>query len=109
MTLRSMYFILAIAGAIIPYGFFISFGIDYGLDPGVFLTAPFANAAAGGFTADLLMSSIVFWLYVFSRVGDNGPAPWLFIALNLCVGLSCALPAYFWACSSKAEGFRGID
>lgn len=77
MTLRSMYFILAIAGAIIPYGFFISFGIDYGLDPGVFLTAPFANAAAGGFTADLLMSSIVFWLYVFSRVGDNGPAPCL--------------------------------
>lgn len=102
MTLKNTYMLLAIIGAILPYWFFINFGVTEGLDLLVFILALFANGAVAGFTTDLLISSFVFWLYVFSRRPD-GPNPALFIVLNLFVGLSCALPAYLWAAIQKQE------
>ena len=102
MSLRTIYLLLAVAGAVVPYGFFIAFILAQGIDLQAFLAALFANGAVGGFTADLLMSSVVFWLYMFSR-RENGPEPWLFIVLNLTIGLSCALPAYLWANSGSGQ------
>ncbi|MFT7471061.1 MAG: hypothetical protein ACI8XU_000956 [Kiritimatiellia bacterium] len=96
MNLKTVYLILAILGAVIPIAFFANFAAENGLDLFAFVAALFVNGAAGGFTADLLISSFVFWVYMFSNQGD-GPKPWAFIALNLCIGLSCALPAYLWA------------
>lgn len=94
--MKNLYLALAIVGAILPYIFFIQFFGEAGIDLPGFIQALFANGAAGGFTADLLVSSFVFWLFMFSRQQD-GPKPWAFIALNLTIGLSCALPAYLWA------------
>lgn len=93
--MRTLYLLLAIIGALVPYGFFFGFFVAQGVDLFSFVGALFANGASGGFTADLLISSLVFWLYMFSR--PEGPKPWLFIALNLSIGLSCALPAYLYA------------
>ncbi len=94
--MKNLYLILAILGAVVPYVFFINFFGSEGLDLIGFIAALFVNGAAGGFTADLLISSFVFWLFMFSRQNE-GPKPWVFIALNLTIGLSCALPAYLWA------------
>ncbi len=102
MNLNTSYLLLAILGAIIPLAFFVSFGAEQGVDLVAFIQALFVNGAAGGFTADLLISSFVFWLYMFSNQA-NGPKPWVFIALNLCIGLSCALPAYLWV-KTRAVG-----
>ena len=33
----------------------------------------------------------------------EGPAPWLFVVLNLTIGLSCALPAYLYASIRASE------
>lgn len=100
MTLRNTYLILAIVGAIAPYIFFIDFGLTQGLDLSGFLTALFANGASGGFTVDLLISSLVFWVFMASR--EDGPKPHYFILLNLTIGLSCALPAYLWVVSGRS-------
>lgn len=100
--MKNLYLLLAIAGAIVPYLFFIQFFAAQGLNLFAFVAALFANGAAGGFTADLLISSLVFWLFMFGRQ-DRGPRPWLFIALNLTIGLSCALPAYLWASTRDGE------
>ena len=100
MTLRSVYLVLAIVGALLPYLFFFDFFAEFGISLPDFVALLFANGAAGGFTADLLISSAVFWLFMFAqrakRPGE-APAPWLFILLNLTIGLSCALPAYLYA------------
>ena len=63
MTLRSAYLLLAIVGAVLPYAFFVGFFAEYGVSIPSFLASLFANGAAGGFTADLLISSFVFWLF----------------------------------------------
>ena len=62
--------------------------------------AGFVNGVAGGFTADVLISSAVFWIYLFSR---NTSQIWMYIALNLLIGLSCALPLYLWRQAVLAE------
>ncbi len=94
--MKNLYLLLAALGAVVPYIFFLNFFTSEGVDLMLFIGGLFVNGAAGGFTADLLISSFVFWLFMFSR-WDSGPKPWIFIALNLTIGLSCALPAYLWA------------
>lgn len=93
--MKSVYLALAILGAVVPYVFFGQFFAQGGglVD---FVAALFANPAAGGFTADLLISSLVFWLLMFTRRGKGGPPAWPFILINLTIGLSCALPGYLW-------------
>lgn len=95
--MKRAYLVLAIVGAIVPYTFFIQFFSAEGINLSGFMSGLFINGAAGGFTVDLLITSLVFWLWMFQqRRQANGPNPALFIVLNLLIGLSCALPAYLY-------------
>ena len=97
MNYKTLYLILALIGATIPYVFFIGFIQENGLDMMAFLEAAFANGAAGGLTSDLLISSLAFWAVLIKLWrNDKGPAPWIFIIVNLIVGLSFALPLYLF-------------
>lgn len=100
MNLRNAYLLLAIVGAVLPLYFFMGFAAAEGINLVSFVSALFVNGASSGFTADLLISSFVFWIYMFVQ-REGAPAPWLFIGLNLCIGLSCALPAYLWASTKR--------
>ena len=98
MKIKSVYLLLAVLGAVVPYAFFIQHFEAYGFDISDFIAALFVNGPAGGFTTDLLISSFVFWIAMFHRRRHGkGPNPPLFIVLNLTIGLSCALPAYLYA------------
>jgi TRAP-type uncharacterized transport system fused permease subunit len=107
--MKAVYLVLAIAGALIPYVFFTQHIAAEGTSlPGTslpnFVSALFANPAAGGFTADLLITSFVFWIAMFQRRGQpDAPSPWLFVVLNLAIGLSCAFPAYLYARERRLE------
>lgn len=100
--MRRFYLILAILGAVLPYAFFVQHISSEGGSLVRFVAAVFANPAAGGFTADLLFSSVVFWIFMFhqGKHADN-PRPLIFIVLNLLIGLSCAFPAYLYARERK--------
>jgi hypothetical protein len=95
--MKKLYLIAAVVGAIVPYIFFFNFIQLNGVDIPGFVSALFVNGAAGGFSADLLVSSFVFWIFMFQQQQKIGPKPWVFIILNLLIGLSCALPAYLCA------------
>jgi len=96
--MKKLYLLLIVIGAIVPYFFFFQFIQAEGINISAFVSALFVNGAAGGFTADVLLSSFIFWLFMFKQVKEsNGPKPYLFIILNLAIGLSCALPAYLYA------------
>ena len=103
--MKTIYLLLAIVGAVVPYVFFFDFIGEAGFGLISFIAALFVNGASGGFTADLLITSLVFWLFMFQQKGrGHGPAPALFIALNLLIGLSCALPAYLYAREKTGPG-----
>ena len=99
--MKQLYLIWAIVGAVIPVMFFS--GVFHTEMAGVstFIPALFSNSAAGGFSADLLITSGVFWTYMIAA--SDGPRPWPFILLNLCIGLSCALPAYLYRVEATRE------
>lgn len=100
--MKRLYLFLSIAGAILPYIFFTQYIISEGLNLPGFVSALFANPPASGFTSDLLLTSLVFWIMMFrEKRQGNGPSPLIFITLNLLIGLSCALPAYLYVRSPK--------
>jgi len=102
--MKILYLVLAIVGGIVPYIFFVQHFGQFGIDLVQFIQALFVNGAAGGFTADLLISSLVFWIAMFSRhVAGNGPNPWLYVVINMTIGLSCALPAYLYANEKRKD------
>ncbi|MBE0368410.1 MULTISPECIES: DUF2834 domain-containing protein [Pseudoalteromonas] len=96
--MKNLYLILAILGGIIPYLFFFQFIQLEGVNIPLFIESLFVNGAAAGFSVDLLISSFVFWFFMFqeSKVSSN-PKPYLYVIINLTIGLSCALPAYLYA------------
>lgn len=103
--MKNLFLFLALLGAIVPYLFFFQFIQLEGLNLPLFIESLFVNGAAGGFSADLLFTSFVFWLFMFAEWKKSDmPKPYLFIVLNLTIGLSCALPAYFYAKENAKNG-----
>lgn len=97
MRRSTVYLVLAVAGALVPWLFFAGFFAREGL-AGDFVGALFVNGAAGGITADLVISSGVFWVFCFHEGRRRGVGRlWLYVLVNLVVGLSCALPLFLWA------------
>ena len=96
--MKKLYLLLAIIGAFAPDYFFFQFIQAEGVNLKAFISALFVNGAASSFTLDLLLSSLIFWLFMFHQFKEsNGPKPFLFIFLNLAIGLCCAMPAYLYA------------
>lgn len=91
--MKNVYLLLAIIGTVVPYFFFFDFFANHGLNLPAFVSSLFVNGAAGGFSADLLITSAAFWVYLLQR----GVARWwLYVLANLTIGLSCALPLYLY-------------
>ncbi len=99
--MKNVYLLLAVLGAVVPYIFFLEHFAAAG--PGIrdFLAAVFANPAASGFAADVLISSVVLWVFLYAS--GHGRRAWLIVPLNLLIGLSCALPAYLYLRARAAE------
>lgn len=91
--MKNLYLALAVIGTVVPYLFFTPFVLEEGFDLGVFVSGLFVNGAAGGFTADLLITSLTFWIFLWK---SRTPHLWAYVLANLTIGLSCALPAYLY-------------
>ncbi len=92
-----LYLIAAILGTVLPLSQFIPFLIAHGLDIPLFIEQLFQNHVSGFFGMDVIVSSLVLWLFVFSegrRRGMNNL--WLYVVCNLAVGVSLALPLFLF-------------
>ena len=99
--MKFLYLLLAVAGTVLPYAFFLQHFAAEGLSPGAFVSGLFANGVASGAAADLVLSSVVFWVWLFAS-GDGRRAGFL-IPANLLVGLSLALPLWLYLRARDAE------
>ncbi|EFO29048.1 conserved hypothetical protein [Roseibium sp. TrichSKD4] len=97
MRLSTFYLCMAVVGTVVPWVFFASFFASKGLDIPLFILSLFGNAASGGFSADVLISILVFWIWSFVDARQLGISQWWLVLPAGCfVGLSCALPLYLY-------------
>jgi hypothetical protein len=109
MLRSTVYFALAVVGAVAPYLFFVQFFGTEGI-AGNFVGALFVNGASGGFATDLLISSAVFWIFLFHEARRIGlRSPWIYVLINLLIGLSCALPLFLWARERALDRDRVVN
>lgn len=95
--MRSFYLLMAVIGTIVPWIFFAGFFSANGLDVPGFLGGLFVNGAAGGISADVILSSAVFWAWSRGDALKKGVGNWwILIPATVLVGLSLALPLYLW-------------
>lgn len=89
------YIILSLLGLILPYSQFLSFMANNGLNLALFFEQLFANKISGFFAFDIFVSSVVFWVFVFTE-GKRLQMKllWIYVVLNLTIGLSFALPLF---------------
>ena len=93
---RRLFALGAVAGTVVPWIFFAVHIDRDGAGLGTFVEAVFANPAASGFTADLLITSVVFWIWSYRDQARHGMSGrwWWIVPANLFVGLSLAFPLY---------------
>lgn len=102
--MKWLYLIAAILGTVLPLSQFIPFLMAYGFDLPLFFRQLFQNHVSSFFGMDVIVSSFVLWLFVFSegrrlRMSNL----WLYIVCNLAVGVSLALPLFLFFRERKLE------
>ena len=95
--MQTLYLLAAILGAALPLSQLIPFLKTHGLNLTLFFTLLFSNNVSGFFGMDVVVSSLVLWIFVFSEGRRLGMRHlWLYVVCNLVVGVSLALPLFLW-------------
>ncbi len=104
MSRKNLYLVLSLMGLFLPYWFFFNFLNSNGLNVALLIQQLFANNISTFFAVDLIISIIVFWIYMAGEATrlqmKNG---WLYILASLTVGLSFALPLFLYFREKKLE------
>ena len=104
MTQKNIFLILAVAGFIAPYYFFLQLPGANGFNLPTLIQPLFANNLVRGVAMDLTVSVIVFWVYVFAEANKlQMKNAWLYLLATLLVGLSFALPLFLYFRERKLE------
>ena len=92
-----LYLVGAILGAALPLSQLIPFLAAYGFDVPELFRQLFQNHSSAFFGLDVIVSSVVLWLFVFSE-GQRLRMKnlWLYVACNLAVGVSLALTLFLF-------------
>jgi uncharacterized protein DUF2834 len=106
--MKIFYLLAAILGAVLPLSQLIPFLKTHGLNLKLFFTYLFSNSVSGFFGMDVIVSSVVLWIFVFSEGGRLGMRRlWVYVVANLAVGVSLALPLFLLFRERALESKRG--
>ncbi|BDD81331.1 hypothetical protein TPB0596_10940 [Tsukamurella pulmonis] len=95
--MRWFYLVMMVIGTAVPWIFFGGFFAAEGLDLPLFVTSLFPNGAAAGFTADVLISIVVFLAWSATDARRLGVRRWWLVLPATClVGLSLSFPLYLY-------------
>jgi len=104
MKLKTLYLLLCVVGTVLPYSQLIPFLNANGLNIPLLVDQMFANRVAGFFALDVIVSSIVLWVLVFTDGRRNGMKHlWAPIVANLAVGVSLGLPLFLYMRETQLE------
>lgn len=94
---RWLFLTLAVIGSVLPLIYFFRFVSIEGINFPLFLEQLFANNASSLFATDVLVSSLVLWLFIFTegkRLRMKGL--WVYVLCTLLVGVSLAFPLFLF-------------
>jgi TRAP-type uncharacterized transport system fused permease subunit len=95
--MQRLYLAAAVLGAALPLWQLAPFLAARGLDVPQLFRQLFQSPVSGFFGADVIVSSFVLWLFVFSEGRRRGMRNlWLYVVCNLAVGVSLALPLFLF-------------
>jgi len=92
MQRKNIYLLLCVAGAVLPYWQFVPWVMENGLDVSLLLKQLFANRISAFFAIDVIVSSVVVFVFVRSERSRLGNKWWLPLVAVLTVGVSLGLP-----------------
>ena len=93
--MKHFYLPLAVLGLLVPYFFLGLFLVRYGLDLALIYNSLFGNPIATFFVADLLISIVVFWIFLGRESRRLGMKSWgFYISATVLVGLSFSFPLF---------------
>ena len=95
--LQYLYMLLCILGTILPYSQLVPFLTENGFNMRLFVEQLFANRISGFFGLDVIVSSIALWAFVITEGKRRRMKRlWVYLACNLTVGVSLALPLFLY-------------
>jgi Terpene cyclase DEP1 len=101
------YLVAAIVGTILPLSQLIPFLTANGLDVPLLFRQLFQTHASSFFALDVIISSVVLWLFVFSEGRRlRMKNLWLYVVCNLAIGVSAALPLFLFFRERNLEARR---
>ena len=97
MKPKTLYLLLCILGAVLPYAAFIPWLFAHGLDIPLFVESLFANRISAFFGLDVIVSALVLWVFVATEGKRRRVRHlWAPIAASLAVGVSLGLPLFLY-------------
>jgi hypothetical protein len=94
-------------GFVVPYAYFVPFVLANGLNIPLLISQLFANQISAFFGADVIVSSLVLWAFIYQETRNYMiPLWWVCVIANLAVGVSLALPLFLWLRQIQLEKTR---
>ena len=95
MNKKGIYAALCVLGFVVPYYFFVRFVAERGIDFSMLIRQAFATPASSFFAVDVIVSSVVLWVFIFREASKRSIRFWwICLIANLAVGVSLALPLF---------------
>jgi hypothetical protein len=94
MTRKYVYLALFIIGTVVPYLAFVPWVLDHGFDISRMVEELFVNRVSAFFGLDVIISTIVLWIFINWEGRRVGVPQWPAVIASLAVGVSSALPLF---------------
>ena len=95
--MHKVYLALWLVGTVLPFWPLLPWLREHGPDVPLFIDHMFANGVAGAFSVDVLVSSIVLWVFVLTEgVRLHVRMLWAPLLANLVAGVCSGLPLFLY-------------
>jgi hypothetical protein len=108
MSPKTVYLVLAVAGAFLPYHHFLPWLLQHGLDVPLFLDQLHANPVSEFFAADVFVSAAVVLAFLAFERRCLGSSWWIPVAGLIIFGVSAALPLLLYLREPLRPAHKGL-
>jgi hypothetical protein len=107
--IQYLYLFLCVLGMVLPCSQLFPFLAEHGFNFPLIIDQLFANRISAFFGLDVIVSSIVLWVFVLTEGRRQQMKHlWIYLACNLAVGVSLGLPLFLYMRERRIAGRQEI-